>query len=363
MACMTSVLSDIKALVKGFNNEELQTAWSVLTSCIIQVRNVLQWLTKVDLKNNNVWRQIRSVTRGLKGVYRGLLVQCLQLKNYSDQCKTILCCLECEILSQHMHLDVYLWSHRLEAYTPLFETWDIEYVSEIVDMEITHEVEMHFKEPMTQRDFETLMQMLDKAEHDRYYIRHCMETDLKLLGKNCSDSAEIVSWQLRTSLTDTEEITQKVAQDLEAQKSATAAVGVGFKVLSTAGLIAITGGLATLTIPGLAVAGVGSLVSGAGIIGAAKSKSEEDKISTQLNTIDTIMSTWEDVLKSSVLKWEYLILKIRELVKLLMDGRGKLEEDELHDMHTYIHDTEKSLRKFQRQADNFEIEINYILMI
>ncbi|XP_070546842.1 uncharacterized protein [Ptychodera flava] len=361
MSLIREFISDIKACVKCFDDDYVNTAWDMLRESIVEVRRLIIWLTSIQINSRDVNAELDNAIREVKRVYRRLLEECVNIKHFSKQCEYMLQCLQAEILSRNLGVDTFLWQHRLERYRVLFESEEIEYISEIVEMELTHDLVKHFRDNMETSDFDALMEEFDKAEHDNYYIQHCMEEDLTRLGDQCERSSEKVSSLLSGSLSETQNVTLSIIRYLESQKSMNEAAGVGFKVLSALGLLAVVGGLLTLSLPGVIVAGVGAAATGGGVAGTVATQNEVARITKQIKDIDFMMSYWQDVIKHGIISWKELIMKFKELRTLLKEGVVKLEEEELYDITSHFQAAEKSLRNFSKQINDFAEEVQLVV--
>ncbi|XP_070546838.1 uncharacterized protein [Ptychodera flava] len=270
-------------------------------------------------------------------------------------------CLQAEILSRKLGVDTFLFQHRLERYKLLFKSEDIEYISEIVEMELAHDLVKHFRDNMETWDFDALMKEFDKAEHDNYYIQYCMKDDLTRLGDQCERSSEKVSSLLNQSLSEMQNVTLSIIRYLESQKSINETASVGFQVLRTLGLLAVVGGLLTLSLPGVIVAGVGTVAAIGGVAGTVATQKEVVRITKEIKDIDFMMSFWQGVINHGITSWKVLIIKFNELRTLLREGVVKLEEEELYDITSHFQAAEKSLRNFNKQINDFVEKVQLIV--
>ncbi|XP_070546685.1 uncharacterized protein [Ptychodera flava] len=361
MALIGEFAADIKAFLKNFDDDYVNAAWNVLRESIVEVRRLIIWLTNIQIKSRDVDREAHNAIREVKRVYRILLEECKNIKHFSKQCEYMLQCLQAEIISRHSGIDTFLFQHRLERYKVLFESEDIEYISEIVEMELTQDLVKHFKDNMQFRDFKVLMKQIEKAATDKQYIENCMEEDLTRLGNQCKSSSQKVTSLLTKSLSETEKVTLSIIGYLESEKSMNEAAGVGFKVLSALGLLAMVGGMLAFSLPGFIVAGVGAAATGGGVAGTVVTQIESAKITRQIKDIKSMMFTWEGVIKHGITSWKHLIIKFNELATLLREGVVKLEDEELYDITSHFQAAEKSLRNFSKQINDFAEEVQLVV--
>ncbi|XP_070546844.1 uncharacterized protein [Ptychodera flava] len=352
-------ISDIKTCVKSFDGDYVNLAWDVLRESIVEVRNHIRWLRNIQINSRDVNAEVDNAIRQVKRVYRILLEECVNIKHYSKQFEYMLQCLKEEVQSRHEGVDTFLWRHRLQRYKALFDNEDIEYFSEIAEMDLGKFI--FFREYMERQDFKVLMKEIEKAELNTYYIQHCMEGDVTRLGSQCDLSLEKVTSSLNGSLTETQKVTLSVIRHLESRKSRNETAGFGFKVLGTIGLMAVVGGLLSASIVGAVVAGVGAAATGVGVAGTAQTQNEVARIRQQTKEIKSMMSHWEGVIKHGIISWKELIIRFKELRTLLKEGVVKLRREELYDITSHFQAAEKSLGNFNKETSDFAEEVRRVV--
>ncbi|XP_070550855.1 uncharacterized protein [Ptychodera flava] len=349
-----------KPVSRACDDDYINTAWDMLRESIMEVRRLIIWRREIQINNRALNTQVDNAIRRVRVVYRYVLEECVNIKNFSKQCEYMQQCQQAEIKSRNLGVDTFLWQHRLESYKGLFESKGTEYLSEIVEMELTHDLENNFKDSMEPLDSDALMNVIDKAKHGNYYIQHCMEEDLTRLGNQCERSSEKVSLLLNGSLSETQNVTLSIVRYKESQKSMNKTASVGFKVLSALGQLAVVGGLLTLSLPGVIFAGVGAAATGGGVTGTVATQNEVARITEQIKDIDSMMSYWKGIIQHGITSWEELIMKFKELGTLLKEGVIKLEEEELYDITSHFQAAEKCLRNFSKQINDFAEEVQLL---
>ncbi|XP_070581878.1 uncharacterized protein [Ptychodera flava] len=351
---LRNCLSEITAIAKSMDIESLSSMWEDVRQCAEEIKAVVTCLNQVKVRRENIAKDVSGVKAKVKSVFKEQLNECGKLRNYGQQCTSIFQSLKDEIKFRHMDLEEFLQLCNLEEdYILLFEDDEIVKAMELFQVDFTsNAIRTLFKINMKEGDFKTLMNKIDSAEANHFYITDadCMESDLEKFGQESVRASKLVTQTLEDSLYETKFVLGSVVKYLEEEKESSATASILLSAVGAAGLAFLTGGLSW------AVYGVSML----GAIGLACDLKE---LSKKLEETKSMLFTWVGKLQDSILKWQSLMIAFKALIGLLQESGTKLKDEELHDMKCALSDTEKALNNFVEGVGKYEDIVREILQL
>ncbi|XP_070581885.1 uncharacterized protein [Ptychodera flava] len=338
---LRNCLSEITAICKSIDIESQSSMWEGVRECAEEIKAAVTCLNQVKVRKENIAKDVSGVKAKVKLVFKEQLNECGKLRNYGQQCTSIFQSLKDEIKFRHMDLEEFLQLCNLEEdYILLFEDDEIVKAMELFQVDFTsNAIRTLFKINMKEGDFKTLMNKIDSAEANHFYITDAdrMESDLGRFGQESVKASKLVTKTLCDSLNETRATLGNVVKHLQKEKEATAVAGALLSAVGAAGLAFLTGGLSWV-------------VYGVGLVGAIGAACDLKELSERMAKTKSTLFKWEGRLQDSIVQWQSLMIAFKALIALLQESGSKLKDEELHDMKCALSDTEKALKRSGRRA-------------